>query len=233
MREFVQAKTTAVSYDEGLRLYMISIYKYMGCALCLTGVISFFVANTPALLQLIFGTPLRWVAMLAPLFFVMYFSAKIWSMSPAKAKNSLWIFSGLMGLSLASVFVFYTGASIARTFFVTAGTFGVMSLYGYTTKKDLTGLGSFMIMGLFGIIIASVVNIFLKSPGLEFTISILGVLVFTVLTAYDVQKIKHTYNYASGDSDMKEKTAVMGALNLYMDFINLMLFLLRFMGDRR
>jgi len=220
-------------YNEGLKVYMNSVYKYMSMALGLTGVVAYIVSNSPFLFNAIFNSPLYIVVLLAPLFFVMYFTAKIWSISPEKARNYLWIYAGLLGLSLSSIFLIYTGASIVRTFFITSSTFGAMSLYGYTTKKDLSAMGSFMMMGLIGLIMASLVNIFIKSPGMEFMISIIGVLVFTGLTAYDVQKIKKTYDYVGVNSDMKEKVAIIGALNLYMDFINLFLFLLRFMGNRK
>ena len=234
MKDFInltQSKTA--DYDEGLRLYMNSIYKYMSFALLITGLIAYITANTPALLKLIFGTPLSIVVALAPLFYVIYFSSKIWSMSPEKARNNLWIFSAIMGLSLTSIFLIYTATSIVRTFFITSATFAGMSLYGYTTKKDLNGVGQFMMMGLMGIIIASIVNIFLRSAGMEFMISIVGVLVFTGLTAYDVQKLKNTYDYVGVNSDAKEKVAIIGALNLYMDFINLFLMLLRFTSNNK
>ncbi len=234
MKDFInltQSKTA--DYDDGLRLYMNSIYKYMSFALLITGLIAYITANTPALLKLIFGTPLSIVVALAPLFYVIYFSSKIWSMSPEKARNNLWIFSAIMGLSLTSIFLIYTATSIVRTFFITSATFAGMSLYGYTTKKDLNGVGQFMMMGLMGIIIASIVNIFLRSAGMEFMISIVGVLVFTGLTAYDVQKLKNTYDYVGVNSDAKEKVAIIGALNLYMDFINLFLMLLRFTSNNK
>ena len=234
MKDFInltQSKTA--DYDEGLRSYMNSIYKYMSFALLITGLIAYITANTPALLKLIFGTPLSIVVALAPLFYVIYFSSKIWSMSPEKARNNLWIFSAIMGLSLTSIFLIYTATSIVRTFFITSATFAGMSLYGYTTKKDLNGVGQFMMMGLMGIIIASIVNIFLRSAGMEFMISIVGVLVFTGLTAYDVQKLKNTYDYVGVNSDAKEKVAIIGALNLYMDFINLFLMLLRFTSNNK
>ena len=153
-------------------------------------------------------------------------------MSAAKAQTTFWIFAALMGASLASIFLVYTGASITRVFFITAGTFGAMSIYGYTTKRDLTKLGSFLMMGLIGIIIASIVNIFMKSSMMYFVISILGVLIFVGLTAYDTQKIKNMY-LASDDSEISGKKAVMGALTLYLDFINLFIMLLRLFGQRR
>ena len=235
MKNFInitQTKTT--EYDSGLRVYMNNIYKYMSFALLITGLVSFLVANTPALLRLVFGSPIiSFIVMLAPLGYVIYFSTRIWTMSPEKARNNLWIFSAIMGLSLTSIFLAYTSASIVRTFFITSATFAGMSLYGYTTKKDLTGVGQFMMMGLFGIIIASIVNIFMKSAGMEFMISILGVVIFTGLTAYDVQKLKRTYDYVGVNADAEQKVAIIGALNLYMDFINLFLMLLRFTGDSR
>lgn len=234
MKNFMDlTQSRSANYDMGLRVYMLNIYKYMSFALLITGIVSFLTAHTPVMLKLIFETPLSIVIMLAPLFYVIYFSAKIWTMSPEKARNNLFIFSAIMGLSLTSIFLVYTSTSIVRTFFITSATFAGMSLYGYTTKKDLTGMGQFMIMGLIGIIIASIVNIFMKSTGMEFMISMLGVIIFTGLTAYDVQKLKNTYDYVGVNSDAKEKVAIIGALNLYMDFINLFLMLLRFTGNNR
>jgi FtsH-binding integral membrane protein len=224
--------TSNVAYDAGLREYMLRVYNNMGLALAISGIVSFFVSNSPALMQAIFGSPLQFVVMLAPLGFVFYFSSRINKISATSAQKYLWIFAALMGLSLAPIFVVYTGASIARCFFITASLFGAMSLYGYTTKKDLTGMGSFLFMGLIGIIIASLVNMFLKSSGLEFVISILGVLIFTGLTAYDTQKIKSMY-YQCSDGESISKAATMGALSLYMDFINLFIMMLRLFGDRR
>lgn len=234
MRNFLDlTQTNTVTYDEGLKTYMDNVYKYMSIALLITGLVSFIVAKSTALTQLFLGSPLSIVVALAPLFYVFYFSAKVWSMTPEKAKTHLFIFSGLMGLSMSSIFYIYTSISIVRTFFITAAMFGGMSLYGYVTKKDLTGMGQFLIMGLLGIVIASLVNIFLKSSGVDFAISILGVIIFSGLTAYDVQKIKQTYDYVNGDAGVKEKVAVIGALNLYMDFINLFLTLLKFFGNNK
>jgi FtsH-binding integral membrane protein len=170
--------------------------------------------------------------MLAPLGIVMYLSFGIAKMSASKAQSTFWVFAALMGASLASIFIVYTQMSIARVFFITSGTFGAMSIYGYTTKRDLTKLGSFLMMGLFGIIIASVVNIFMKSTMMYFVISILGVLIFVGLTAYDTQKIKNRY-LASDSGELMGKKAVMGALTLYLDFINLFIMLLRLFGQRR
>jgi len=222
-----------VTYDAGLRDYMVRVYNLMAIALVISGAVAFLVANTPALMAAIFGTPLAWVVMLAPLGFVIFFGYKLPSLSSQQAKNYLWIYSSLMGLSLASIFVAYTGASVSRVFFITSSVFGSMALYGYTTKKDLSGFGSFLFMGLIGLIIASLVNLFMKSSAVELAISVIGVLIFTGLTAYDSQKIKQSYYQFSGNSEMAAKAAVMGALNLYMDFINLFIMLLRLIGDRR
>ena len=230
---FASAASRTTTYDAALRDYMVKVYNYMSVALGISGAVAFLVASTPSLMALFFGTPLAWVVMLAPLGFVWYFSAKIGSISVEKAKAYLWIFSGLMGLSLASILIIYTGTSVARIFFITASVFGAMSLYGYTTKKDLTAMGSFLVMGLFGLIIASLVNIFLQSSALQFGLSIIGVLIFIGLTAYDTQRIKQNYYQFAGNKEMTSKAAIMGALSLYMDFINLFIMLLRLFGDRR
>ncbi len=218
--------------DEGLRSYMLSVYNYMGLGLALTGLVAFFVASTPALYEPIFVTPLKWVVMLAPLGFVFFLSAKIQTMSTSAAQITFWLFAGVMGLSMASIFLAFTGASIARVFFITAGTFGAMSLYGYTTKRDLTAWGSFLFMGLIGIIIASLVNIFLASSALQFAISVIGVIVFVGLTAYDTQQIKSMY-YEGDGADVMTKKTIMGALRLYLDFINLFIMLLQLFGQSR
>ena len=218
--------------DEGLRAYMLQVYNYMGLGLALTGVVAFLVASTPALYQPIFGTPLKWVVMLAPLGFVFFLSMKIQSMSLSTAQLTFWAFAAVMGLSMASIFLVFTGASIARVFFITAGMFGGMSLYGYTTKRDLSAWGSFLFMGLIGIIIAMLVNLFLQSSALHFAISVIGVLVFTGLTAYDTQRIKEMY-YEVDSSDIMGKKAVMGALSLYLNFINMFMMLLHLFGQTR
>ena len=223
--------TSQAAVDEGLRAYMLRVYNYMVSGLALTGVVAFGVANTPVLFNAIFGTGMAWVVMLAPLGVVFFLSARMHKMSFAAAQTWFWVFAGLMGISLATIFVAYTGTSIARVFFITAGTFAAMSLYGYTTKRDLTGLGSFLFMGLIGIIIASLVNLFLASSALHFAISVIGVLIFVGLTAYDTQKIKEMYAESDGTEVMGKK-AVMGALRLYLDFINLFLMLLRLFGSR-
>ena len=230
--------------DEGLRTYMLKVYNYMTTGLVLTGFIAYFfgkasvAAFTPngviltSLGQALFNSGLSWIIMLAPLGFVFYLSARINKMSVSSAQITFWLFASIMGLSLASVFVQFTGTSIARVFFITAGTFAAMSLYGYTTKRDLTKLGGFLFMGLIGIIIASIVNIFVQSGPMAFIISIIGVLVFVGLTAYDTQTIKNMY-YAGDSDSVGSKKALMGALRLYLDFINLFILLLQLFGQRR
>tara|TARA_B100001029_G_scaffold162447_1_gene151869 strand:- start:361 stop:1125 length:765 start_codon:yes stop_codon:yes gene_type:complete len=240
--------TDAHIVDQGLRAYMLKVYNYMASGVFLTGVVSLLlfrlsggydiqvsssgIQNLTPIGQALFASPLMWVVMLAPLGIVIYMSFGIRKMSAAKAQTTFWIFAALMGASLASIFLVYTGASITRVFFITAGTFGAMSIYGYTTKRDLTKFGSFLMMGLIGIIIASIVNIFMKSSMMYFVISVLGVLIFVGLTAYDTQKIKNMY-LASDDGEISGKKAVMGALTLYLDFINLFIMLLRLFGQRR
>ena len=221
------------SFDSGLRTYMISVYKHMALALIITAIISMMIASSPGIMMTLFGTPLSWVVMLAPVGIAMYMGFKLHTMSVTSARNLLYIYSGTIGLSLAGIFMVYTGESIARTFFITASTFGAMSIYGYTTKKDLTSWGSFLMMGVIGILLASLVNIFMMSSGLAFAISIISVLLFTGLTAYDTQRIKDMYFQVSSSQDDTDKIAIFGALQLYMDFINLFVSLLRFFGDRR
>ncbi len=225
--------------DEGLRSYMLKVYNLMAVGLAITGVaaymtfaLAFGEGGLTAFGQAIYVSPLKWLVMFAPLGMVMFLSFRIQSMSVAAAQGAFWVYAGLMGLSLSSIFVIYTGQSIVQTFFVTAASFGALSLYGYTTKRDLSAMGSFMVMGLFGILIASVVNIFLQSGALQFAISVVGVLVFAGLTAWDTQKIKESY-YEGDGADMAGRKAIMGALQLYLDFINLFLFLLRFLGNNR
>lgn len=235
-RQTIDARQGAgVAIDQGLRAHMLRVYNYMGLGLAITGVVAFFfnqwVISSPEMVQLVYGSPLQWVIALAPLAFVMVLSFGINRLSFATAQLVFWGFAVAMGLSLASIFLVYTGTSIARTFFITAATFGAMSLYGYTTKRDLTGMGSFLFMGLIGLIIASVVNIFMASSALAFGISVIGVLIFVGLTAYDTQKIKEMYYEADG-SEVMGKKALMGALSLYLDFINLFLMLLRLFGNR-
>jgi FtsH-binding integral membrane protein len=224
--------TKSRSIDEGLRSYFLKVYQYMALGLALTGMVALFVSTNTALMQTIFMSPLRWVVMLAPIGMVLFLSYRIQEMSTKAAQISFWTYAALMGVSLSFIFVVYTGESITKTFFITASMFGGMSLYGYTTKRDLTGMGSFLMMGLIGLIIASVVNLFLASSALSFITSIVGVLIFTGLTAYDTQQLKGYY-YAFNRSDFAERSAIMGALSLYLDFINIFMSLLRLMGDRR
>ena len=232
---------TSVEIDAGLREYMLRIYNYMASALTLTGIIAYFSANTPAIINTLYSvgpsgqvepTGLAYLAMFSPLAFVLALSFGINKMQSSTAQTVFWAFAAVMGLSLANIFLLYTGASITRVFFITAGTFAGMSLFGYTTKRDLSGMGSFLMMGLIGIIIASIVNIFLVSSALHFIISVIGVLVFVGLTAYDTQKIKSMYLEADS-SEVMAKKAIMGALTLYLDFINLFVMLLRLFGERR
>jgi len=222
-------------FDEGLRRHMLQVYNYMMLGLALTGIVAYVVGTSPALYVPIFGSPLKWVVMLAPLAFVFFFSFKIQTMSASTAQLTFWAFCAVMGVSMASIFLVFTGASIARVFFITAGMFGAASLYGYTTKADLTKMGSFLFMGLIGIVIASLVNIFVGSSALQFAISVIGVLVFTGLTAWDTQRLKEEYltGYARAGAEMVAKGAIMGALSLYLNFINLFMMLLQLFGSQR
>jgi FtsH-binding integral membrane protein len=217
--------------DVGLRQYMLHVYNYMAGGLALTGIVAYIAASS-GLYQAIAGTPLYWIVLLAPLGLVMFLSFRIEKMSLGTAQLSFWAYAGLVGLSLAGIFLVYTGASIARVFFITAGTFGSMSLYGYTTKKDLTRFGSFLFMGLIGIVIAGLVNMFIGSTALQLTISAIGVIVFVGLTAWDTQRIKAMYVQADG-AIVAGKKAIMGALALYLDFLNLFLMLMQLLGGRR
>ena len=239
------AQQSSVVMDEGLRAYMLKVYNYMATGILMTGIIALLTfkmsvvtdssGSIVGLTQVgnaIYMSGLKWLVMLAPLGIVFYMSFGINKMSAAKAQTTFWIFAALMGLSLSSILLVYTGMSITRVFFICSATFGAMSIYGYTTKRDLTKLGSFLMMGLIGIIIASIVNIFMKSSMMYFVISILGVLIFVGLTAYDTQKIKNMYA-ASDTGELMGKKAVMGALTLYLDFINLFIMLLRLFGQRR
>ena len=237
-----------VAIDAGLRAYMIRVYNYMTAGVALTGLVAWFafqaaggdsiavagnsISGLTDFGRAIFSGPLMWILVLAPLGLVMVMSFGINRLSPAAALTLFFVYAGLLGLSLATIFVAYTGASIARVFFISAATFGAMSLYGYTTQRDLTGFGSFLFMGLIGIVIASLVNIFLHSSGLSWVISVVGVLVFVGLTAYDTQNIKEMYS-PMDDGTVAGRKAVMGALKLYLDFLNLFLMLLQLLGDRR
>ena len=241
-------RTDQVAIDAGLRAYMIRVYNYMTAGVALTGLVAWFayqaaggdaiqvvgghIAGLNAFGQAIFHGPLMWLFILAPLGLVMLLSFGINRFSAPTALTLFFVYAGLLGISLASIFLIYTGASITRVFFISAATFGAMSLYGYTTKRDLTAVGSFMFMGLIGIIIASLVNIFLQSSALYWAISVIGVLIFVGLTAYDTQNIKEIYS-PMDDGTVAGRKAVMGALRLYLDFINLFLMMLRLFGDRR
>lgn len=222
--------------DEGLRSYLISVYNYMAGGLLVTALTAYFIANS-SLMGMMFDarggmSGLGWLFLLAPLIVVFGFSWVVNRGTLNQVRGVFLLYSALMGISLAPVFLVYTGASMARVFLVTAGTFGAMSLYGYTTKRDLTSMGSFLIMGLWGVIIASIVNIFLKSSGLDFALSIITVFLFVGLTAYDTQKIRAIYMSADSE-DMRGRKVIVGALELYLDFINLFMALLRLMGDRK
>jgi FtsH-binding integral membrane protein len=225
-----QAQSGAL-FDEGLRQHMLRVYNYMGLGLVITGIVAYIVGTTPALYVPIFQTPLKWVVMLAPLGFVLFFSFRIQSMSAGTAQTMFWAFSAVMGLSLASIFLVFTGASIAQTFFIAATMFGATSLYGYTTKRNLANFGSFLMMGLIGVVIASVVNIFLGSSALQFAISVIGIVVFVGLTAWDTQNIKEQYA-ENFDQESQQKLAVFGALSLYLNFVNIFQLLLNFTGER-
>ncbi len=225
--------------DQGLRAYMLRVYNYMAIALAVTGVaalVTFNMAVSGGQLTsfgaAIYTSPLKWVVMLAPLALVFFLSFRIQSMSVGAAQATFWIYSALVGVSLSTIFLVYTATSITQTFFVTAAAFGALSLYGYTTKRDLSAMGSFLIMGLFGLIIAMLVNLFLQSSAMQFAISVIGVLIFAGLTAWDTQKIKNMYDYVANDETMMGRTAIMGALSLYLDFINMFMFLLQFLGNR-
>ncbi|WPY01729.1 Bax inhibitor-1/YccA family protein (plasmid) [Candidatus Trichorickettsia mobilis] len=227
------ARESSTYYDEGLRIYMLSIYRNMAMALSISALVAYIVGSSEQLAMMLFSTPLAYAVMFAPLIYIFFFSRNLMSMSKEQAMLHLGIFAALNGLSLGSIFLVYTAASIAKTFFITASTFGAMSLYGYSTKKDLTGLGSFAYMGLIGLIIASLINVFLRSAALDFAVSLIGVGIFTALTAYDTQKLKSIYYGMNGSAARAGNIAVYGALTLYLDFINLFTMLLHFVGVRK
>jgi FtsH-binding integral membrane protein len=219
------------AFDAGLRSYMLSVYNYMASGVLLTGIVALLFASSGMAAQVL-ATPLRWLIILAPLAFVMVLSFGINRLSTATAQALFWAFAVTMGLSLSSIFLVYTGTSIAQTFFATAAAFAGLSLFGYTTKKDLSAFGTFLIMGVVGLLVAMLINMFLQSPVFQLVISGIGVLLFAGLTAYDTQKIKSVYFQVQG-TDFVGKSVVMGALTLYLDFVNMFTFLLQFMGDRR
>jgi uncharacterized protein len=248
---------TDVAVDEGLRAYMLRVYNYMAGGVFLTGLVAYViftysVTSDPALAastggkvmalhrgmyltafgQAIFASPLMWVLMFAPLGFVFFLSWRIYKMSVGAAQLAFWLFAAVMGASLSSIFLRYTATSITQVFFVTAAAFGALSIYGYTTQRDLSGWGSFLIMGVIGILVAGLLNIWLQSGALQFAISVIGVLVFAGLTAYDTQQIKDNYYAVMGDATATAKASIMGALNLYLDFINMFIMLLQLFGNR-
>lgn len=218
-------------FDEGLRRHMLGIYRNMGIGLGITGLIALAVASTPPLAALIFGTPLKWVAMLAPLAFVMFFSFRVERMTTAGARTAFFAFAGVMGVSMASIFLVFTGTSIAMAFFTAAAMFAGLSLWGYTTNRDLTGMGSFLMIGLIAVIGASLINLLLGSSLLQMALSVVGVIVFAGLTAWDTQRLKSEYIAYAG-SQAAEKLAIMGALSLYLNLINMFQLLLGLMGER-
>jgi uncharacterized protein len=243
-------RAEAAVIDEGLRAYMLRIYNYMVLGLAITGlaalgVYMLSVTSDPALAvakvrgimltsvgYALFVSPLKWVVILAPLALVFFLSFRVESMRPTTAQILFWIYAALVGISLGSIFLIYTHTSIVRVFFITAASFGALSLWGYTTQRDLTGMGAFLIMGLFGVIIASVVNLFLASTMMQFVISVVGVLVFAGLTAWDTQRLKNEYIYGAMEGEVMERSAIMGALSLYLDFLNLFTLLLQLLGQR-
>lgn len=239
-KAYSQARSTA-SIDEGLRSYMIKVYNFMAAVLCLTALSAYIIANT-SLLGLFFSinaagqvtgmSGFGWLMLIAPLIMVFAFQWVVSRGTASQVQLLFWSYAAVMGMSLTPIMLVYTGASIARVFLITAGTFGAMSLYGYTTKRDLTAMGSFLYMGLWGIIIAMVVNIFMKSAGVDYAVSILAVGIFVGLTAYDTQRIRSMYFSADSEETIAKK-ALVGALELYLDFINLFIYLMRFIGDRR
>lgn len=239
-RNYAQANAKA-AVDEGLRQYMIKVYNYMSGGLCITALVAYLIANTSMIRMFYEVSPagqvmgmsgLGWLALIAPFIMIFAFGWVLMKGTLAQVQGVFWGFAALMGASLAPIVMMYTGASVTRIFLITAAMFGGMSLYGYSTKKDLTAMGSFMIMAVWGIVIAAIVNMFLKSPGLYYAISIISVIAFTALTAYDTQKIRQMY-YEKDSGDTASRKAIAGALSLYMDFINIFIALLRLFGDRR
>jgi FtsH-binding integral membrane protein len=233
----VRTGTTArEGIDEGLRAFMLGIYNNMALGLAITAIAAlatnYMATTNPAVALALYGSPLKWVIMFAPLAFVFGLSASVNRMQPATARLVFFAFSAVMGISISWIFMVYTSASITQTFFVTSAAFAGLSLWGYTTKKDISGWGSFLIMGVIGLILAMVVNLFLQSSALQFAVSALGVLIFAGLSAYDTQNLKNTYDLVARDATAAGRVSVIGALRLYLDFLNLFMFLLHFMGGR-
>ena len=221
-----------VAVDAGLRSYMLSVYNYMASGVLWTGIVALLFASSGLAAQVLMGQGLlKYVIMFAPLGFVFAISFGVNRMSTGTLQLLYWLFATVMGLSLSSIFLVFTGASIAQTFFATAVAFLSLSLYGYTTKRDLSAMGTFLIMGVVGLLVAMIINLFLQSPAMHYAISFIGVLLFAGLTAYDTQRIKSIYFHVAG-TDMMGKTAILGALSLYLDFVNMFTFLLQFMGSR-
>jgi FtsH-binding integral membrane protein len=258
---FGQAIGQAVAVDEGLRAYMLRVYNYMALGLAITGLAALGIymlsvtgemalaakvvrngAEAPARIAgglyltqfgyYVYVSPIKWVIMLAPLAMVFVLSFGVERMRPATAQITFWIFAALMGISLSSIFLVFTHTSIVRVFFITAASFGALSLWGYTTQRDLSGMGSFLMMGLFGVILASLVNLFMQSSALQFAVSVIGVIVFSGLTAWDTQRLKNEYLYGAMDGEAVERSAITGALSLYLNFINLFTLLLQLLGQR-
>lgn len=221
----------AARFDEGLRSHMLGIYRNMGIGLALTGLVALAVSSSPALVALIFGTPLKWVAMLAPLAFIFFFQFRIERMTVAGARTAFFAFAAVMGVSMASIFLVFTGTSIAMAFFTASAMFAGLSLVGYTTKRDLTGIGNFLFIGLIAVVLASIVNIFLGSSMLQMVLSVVGVVVFAGLTAWDTQRLKSEFVHY-GRSEAADKLAIMGALSLYLNLINMFQLLLGLMGEK-
>jgi FtsH-binding integral membrane protein len=228
---YTNTEITKVQYDEGLRNFMLSVYNNMTISLVISGAVALFVSMSPALMSVIWATHLKWVVIFLPLAMSLGFTFLVDKISSSTARLFLFVFAAAMGLSLSSVFIIFKMGSIVQVFFIAAATFGAASLYGYTTKRDMTNIGSFLIMGVIGIVIASIVNIFLQSSMFGFIISCLAVLIFTGLTAYDTQELKNVYD-SQYDEEM-EKSGVIGALGLYMNFINIFVHLLQIIGDRK
>ncbi|MEN8721438.1 MAG: Bax inhibitor-1/YccA family protein [Alphaproteobacteria bacterium] len=218
--------------DEGLRAYMLSVYNYMTIGLALTGLFAFGVSRSPELMNLIYTTPLQWVLIFGTLGMVFFFAAKVHTLKPATAQAIFWAYAALNGVTLSAIFVIYTGESLTQVFLISAAMFGSLSLFGYTTKRDLSGMGKFLFMGLIGLVVASIANLFIGSSVLQFAVSVIGVLVFAGLTVYDTQKIKSEYWYHANAEDA-QRGAIRGALHLYLDFINLFLMMLRLFGTTR
>ncbi|MBP6011727.1 MAG: Bax inhibitor-1/YccA family protein [Alphaproteobacteria bacterium] len=221
----------AQAFDQGLRTYMLGVYQYLMLGIALTGAMAWALSTQPALMQAIWGTPLKWLVVLAPLPVALYAQFRIERLSPATAQGLYWLYAGLVGLSMSLLFAAYTGSSIAKVFFITAAAFGALSLYGYTTQRNLSAFGSFLFIGMIGILIAMVVNIFLQSPVMQFAISIIGVLVFAGLTAFDTQRIKQMY-YEAADETTAARYSILGALWLYISFVAMFQFLMSLLGDR-